>query len=216
MLPEQPILGTRGMVASAHYLATQAGVSILQQGEKAVDAVIAANVVMTVVYPAMCSAGGDLFMLIWEAESQRLHALNASGGAPAAMTPEYFISRAIEQIPQVGPLTISVPGAVDGWFEALERFGSLTAAAIFAPAIAFAEEGFPVSPKLAGWLMRAAEDVLSPWESSAGVYLAGPCKVERLCARPTSRVLTRCLPGRGARPCARLVVDLLWAEKLLS
>jgi gamma-glutamyltranspeptidase len=173
MLPEQPALGSRGMVACAHYLASQAAVSILQQGGNAIDAAIAANAAMTVVYPSTCSAGGDLFMLIWEAETQRLHALNASGRAPAAMTPEYFISRGMEQIPAVGPLSINVPGAVDGWFEALERFGSLSAPAVFAPAIAFAEVGFPVSPKLSGWLKRAAERVLKPWESSAGVYLRG-------------------------------------------
>jgi gamma-glutamyltranspeptidase len=173
MFPEQSVLGSRGMVACAHYLASQAAVSILQQGGNAIDAAIAANAVMTVVYPAKCSAGGDLFMLIWDAETQQLHALNASGRSPAAMTPEYFISRGMEQVPAVGPLSISVPGAVDGWFEALERFGSLPAASIFAPAIAFAEEGFPVGPKLAGWLYRAAESVLKPWESSAGVYLTG-------------------------------------------
>src|SRR5437763_17050531 len=79
----------------------------------------------------------------------------------------------MKHIPDVGPLSINVPGAVDGWFEALERFGTLSAEAIFAPAIAFAEEGFPVSPKLSGWLNRSAEKVLKPWESSAGVYLAG-------------------------------------------
>src|SRR5437879_5052725 len=171
MLPEQPVLGTRGMVACAHYLATQAGVSILTQGGNAIDAAIAANIAMTVVYPSTCSAGGDLFMLIWEAKTQKLHALNASGRAPAGMTPEYFISHGMQQVPAVGPLSINVPGAVDGWFEALERFGSLSAEAIFAPAIAFAEQGFPVSPKLSGWLNRAAESILKPWESSASVYL---------------------------------------------
>lgn len=171
MLPEQPVLGTRGMVACAHYLATQAGVSILTQGGNAIDAAIAANIAMTVVYPSTCSAGGDLFMLIWEAKTQKLHALNASGRAPAGMTPEYFISHGMQQVPAVGPLSINVPGAVDGWFEALERFGNLSTEAIFAPAIAFAEQGFPVSSKLSGWLNRAAESILKPWESSASVYL---------------------------------------------
>ncbi|HYL45074.1 MAG TPA: gamma-glutamyltransferase, partial [Ktedonobacteraceae bacterium] len=132
MLPEQPVLGTRGMVACAHYLATQAAVSILTQGGNAIDAAIAANIAMTVVYPSTCSAGGDLFMLIWEAKTQKLHALNASGRAPIGMTPEYFISHGMQQIPAVGPLSINVPGAVDGWFEALERFSSLSTEAIFA------------------------------------------------------------------------------------
>src|SRR5205807_6796540 len=87
MLSEQPVLGTRGMVACAHYLATQAGVSILTQGGNAVDAAIAANITMTVVYPSTCSAGGDVFMLIWEAKTQRLHALNGCGSAQRGLTP---------------------------------------------------------------------------------------------------------------------------------
>ncbi|TME64814.1 MAG: gamma-glutamyltransferase, partial [Chloroflexi bacterium] len=144
MLSEQPVLGTRGMVACAHYLATQAGLSILTQGGNAVDAAIAANMATTVVYPSTCSAGGDIFMLIWEAKSQRLHALNGSGRAPSRMTPEYFMSRDMKEIPERGPLSINVPGAVDGWFEALGRFGTLSAETVFAPAIAYAEEGMPV------------------------------------------------------------------------
>jgi gamma-glutamyltranspeptidase len=172
MLSEQPVLGTRGMVACAHYLATQAGLSILTHGGNAIDAAIAANVAMTVVYPSTCSAGGDIFMLIWEAKSKKLHALNGSGRAPNGMTPEYFISRDLKEIPERGPLSINVPGAVDGWFEALDRFGTLSAETIFAPAIAYAEEGMPVSPKLSGWLRRA-EHLLKGWESTASVYLPG-------------------------------------------
>ncbi len=173
MLSEQPTLGTRGMVATAHYLATQAGLSILQQGGNAVDAALAANMAMTVVYPSTCSAGGDLFMLIWEAKTGQLHALNGSGRAPAGMTPEYFAARGMQQIPLIGPLSINVPGAVDGWFEALGRFGSLAPEKIFAPAIAFAEEGVPVTPKLSGWLKGAAKAVLGPHDTSADIFLPG-------------------------------------------
>ena len=172
MLSEQPVLGTRGMVACAHYLATQAGLSILTQGGNAVDAAIAANAATTVVYPSTCSAGGDIFMLIWEAKSQRLHALNGSGRAPSRMTPEYFMSRDMKEIPERGPLSVNVPGAVDGWFEALGRFGTLSTETVFAPAIAYAEEGMPVSPKLSGWLRRA-EPVLKAWESTASVFFPG-------------------------------------------
>src|SRR5437773_10201604 len=141
MLSEQPMLGTRGMVASAHYLATQAGISILTQGGNAIEAAIAANAAMTVVYPSTCSAGGDVFMLIWEAKTRQLHALNGSGRAPRGLTPEFFAGRGMKHIPARGPLSINVPGAVDGWFDALERFGTLPAETVFAPAIAFAEEG---------------------------------------------------------------------------
>src|SRR5947209_3504088 len=166
MLSEQPVLGTRGMVACAHYLATQAGVYILTQGGNAIDAAIAANTVMTVVYPSTCSAGGDVFMLIWDAKTRQLYALNGSGRAPNGLTPAYFVDRQLKEIPLRGPLSINVPGAVHGWFSALERFGSLSAETIFAQAIAYAEEGMPVTPKLASWFGEAAKGVLGLWSSS--------------------------------------------------
>ena len=120
MLSEQPVFASRGMVACAHYLATQAGLQILTQGGNAIDAAIAANVTMTVVYPSTCSAGGDVFMLIWNEHEHKLYALNGSGRAPQGMTPELFAAQGYKQIPERGPLTINVPGAVDGWFQALE------------------------------------------------------------------------------------------------
>lgn len=173
MLSEQPALGTRGMVATAHYLATQAGMQMLMQGGNAIDAAIAANAAMTVVYPSTCSAGGDIFMLIWEAKTQQIHALNGSGRAPGGMTPAYFAAQGMSAIPTRGPLSINVPGAVDGWFEAQNRFGTLSMESILAPAIGFAEEGMAVSPKLHAWFNRAAKDILGPWGSSADTYLAG-------------------------------------------
>lgn len=171
MLSDTPNLGTRGMVACAHYLATQAGIRILTQGGNAMDAAIAANAVMTVVYPSTCSAGGDIFLLYWEGKTQKLYALNGSGRAPQGLTPDYFASRHMKSIPLRGPLPINVPGAVDGWFEALSRFGSLPATDVFAPAIELAEGGMPISQKLADWLEAAAEGVLGPWSSSAETYL---------------------------------------------
>jgi gamma-glutamyltranspeptidase/glutathione hydrolase len=171
MLSEQPVYASRGMVACAHYLATQAGLQILAQGGNAIDAAIAANITMTVVYPSTCSAGGDVFMLIWDERSHKLFALNGSGRASRGMTPELFAAQGYKQIPERGPLTINVPGAVDGWFEALGRFGTLPAETVFEPAIGYAEEGMPVTSKLSGWLNQAAAPVLRRWESSAGVYL---------------------------------------------
>jgi gamma-glutamyltranspeptidase len=215
MLSEQPVLGTRGMVACAHYLATQAGLSILTQGGNAIDAAIAANAAMTVVYPSTCSAGGDTFMLIWEEKSQRLYALNGSGRAPRGMTPEYFLSRNMREIPETGPLSINVPGAVDGWFEALGRFGSLSAETIFAPAIAYAEEGMPVSPKLSGWIRRG-QRLLEPWESTSAVFLpAGqPLRTGAILRQPdlarTYRMLAK--EGRDAfyrGPLARSITEYI-------
>lgn len=173
MLPEQPTLSTKGMVATAHYLATQAGLQILQQGGNAIDAAIAANAAMTVVYPSTCSAGGDIFMLIWAAKTQQLHALNGSGRAPGGLTPALLASKGLYHMPARGPLSINVPGAVDGWFEAMARFGTLPMHTILAPAIALAEDGVPVSSKLSGWLEDAAEGVLGPWSSSAETFLTG-------------------------------------------
>jgi gamma-glutamyltranspeptidase len=173
MLSEQPTLATRGMVATAHYLATQAGIQMLQRGGNAIDAAIAANAAMTVVYPSTCSAGGDVFMLIWEARTQKLHALNGSGRAPGNLTPGLLAARGLRHMPPRGPLSINVPGAVDGWFEAMARFGTLSAETIFAPAIDLAQEGMPVSPKLSEWLEAAAEVVLGPWSSSIETYLMG-------------------------------------------
>ncbi|HEU5382765.1 MAG TPA: gamma-glutamyltransferase [Ktedonobacteraceae bacterium] len=170
MLSEQPTFAPHGMVACAHYLATQAGVQILTQGGNAIDAAIAANAVMTVVYPMTCSAGGDLFMLIWDEKTQKMYALNGSGRAPQGMTPEYFAAQGMDQVPIRGPLSINVPGAVHGWFEALERFGSLKPEQVFAPAIALAEDGMPVSAKVSRALERSAP-LLTQWESSAATYL---------------------------------------------
>src|SRR6266513_379639 len=199
MLSEQPVFASRGMVACAHYLATQAGLQILIQGGNAVDAAIAANTTMTVVYPSTCSAGGDVFMLIWNEKSRKLYALNGSGRAPQGMTPELFAAQGFKQIPERGPLSINVPGAVDGWFEVLERFGTLPAERVFARAIAFAEEGVPVTSKLSGWLNQAAVPVLKRWESSAGVYLPAnrPPKTGDVLRQPNLASTYRMLAKEG-------------------
>ena len=216
MISEQPVFASRGMVACAHYLATRAGVHILTQGGNAIDAAIAANATMTVVYPSTSSAGGDVFMLIWDAKSRKLYALNGSGRAPQGMTPEFFVSQGLKQIPERGPLSINVPGAVDGWFEALGRFGSLPAETIFAPAITYAEEGMPVTSKLSGWLSNMAETVLKRWESSAGVYLPNnrPPRTGEVLRQPalarTYRMLAK--DGRDAfyhGPLARTITDYI-------
>ncbi|HEU5230995.1 MAG TPA: gamma-glutamyltransferase [Ktedonobacteraceae bacterium] len=202
MLSEQPILSTQGMVATAHYLATQAGLRILTQGGNAMDAAIAANAVMTVVYPYTCSAGGDLFILFWEAKTQQLHALNASGRAPQGMTPELFAAQDMKEVPSRGPLSINVPGAVDGWFEALERFGSLAAETIFEPAIFYAEEGMPVSPKLSGWLAETASGALGPWSTSAEIFLTGgtPCKTGEILRQSNLARTYKTLAREGRDP----------------
>lgn len=213
MQAEQPVYASQGMVACASYLATQAGVRVLMQGGNAIDAALAANITMTVVYPTTCSAGGDLFMLIWDAKTRRLYALNSSGRAPQGMTPELFAARGMRSIPERGPLTINVPGAVDGWFEALGRFGTLPPETIFAPAIAYAEEGMPITAKLSGWLARA-EPLLKHWEAGANIFLPGnqPPRAGELLRQPqlarTYRLLAK--EGRDAfyrGPIARAITS---------
>src|SRR5260221_11095927 len=97
MLSEQPVFASRGMVACAHYLATQVGVHILRQGGNAIDAAVAANITMTVVYPSTCSAGGGGVLLIWDAKTRKRHAVNGSGPAPPGMTPGVFSGQGLQK-----------------------------------------------------------------------------------------------------------------------
>ncbi|MFN7828443.1 MAG: gamma-glutamyltransferase [Acidobacteriota bacterium] len=143
------VLARQGMVATSQPLATQAALDILRQGGSAVDAAIAANAVLGVVEPMMDGVGGDLFAIIWDAKTKRLHGLNASGRSPNALTPEIFRARGLKSIPGNGPLSISVPGCVDGWAEMHRKFGKLPWGTILKPAIEYARNGFPVSEQVA-------------------------------------------------------------------
>ena len=148
---------TRGMVSSPHYLATQAGVDILRKGGTALDAAIAVAAVLAVVYPQMCSIGGDNFWLAHEAATGTLHGINASGRSGEMATREFFANKGLSAIPLRGPLAAcTVPGVVSGWDAAhtLSRlWGSpLSLADLLQEAIALASEGFAVTPSLAYWL----------------------------------------------------------------
>jgi len=138
------VISTRGVVSSEHPLASQAGAAVLASGGHAVDAAIAANSVMGVVSPMMCGAGGDLFAIVSEADGT-LHGLNASGWAPAASSPALLRSKDITSMPQSGPLSVTVPGAVAGWCVLHQKFGRLPLNAVLSSAIALADEGFPVA-----------------------------------------------------------------------
>ncbi len=150
-------LATEGMVATPHYLATLAGLRVLQDGGNAVDAAIAANAVLAVVYPHMCGIGGDAFFLIWEPKEERFLALNGSGRAPAALSAEELRRRRYTAVPAKGPWGVTVPGVVDAWCVVLERCGTRSLAELLQPAIAYAERGFPVSPQLAEAIALEAE-----------------------------------------------------------
>ncbi len=150
-------MARHGLVSAPHYLASQAGVQIMMAGGNAVDAALAANAVLNVVYPFGCGTGGDLFMLLYDAKSDSLHALNASGRAPAAATPGWFQANGHQKIPQRGILSVSIPGVVDGWQMAAERFGRLGLARCLEPAIRYAEEGFGVGHILHNTITRLLE-----------------------------------------------------------
>lgn len=139
------VIAQNGIAATSHPLATQIALDILKQGGNAVDAAIAANAALGLMEPNSCGIGGDLFAILWVDKEQKLYGLNASGRSPYALTLEEFKRRNVKEIPQVGPLPVSVPGAVDGWFELHEKFGKLPMERILEPAIHYAREGFPVT-----------------------------------------------------------------------
>ena len=150
------IIAKNGIIATSHPLATQIGLDILKKGGNAIDAAIAANAALGLMEPTGSGIGGDLFAIIWDGKTKTIHGLNSSGRSPKSLTLEYFQSQNLTKIPSFGPLPVSVPGAVDGWFELHEKFGSLPMTDILAPAIHYAENGFPVTELIAYYMAVAA------------------------------------------------------------
>jgi gamma-glutamyltranspeptidase / glutathione hydrolase len=142
-------IGHHGMVASGHPLASLSGLEVLKEGGNAVDAALAAAFAVAVVKPDTCSPGGDLFALVYMKRTGRVAALNASGPAPAKATIEWFRNKGLNKIPTDGPLSIAVPGAVDGWLELHSKYGTLDLERLARDAIAYGREGFPLTPFLA-------------------------------------------------------------------
>jgi gamma-glutamyltranspeptidase/glutathione hydrolase len=150
------VIAQSGMVCSSQPLATQVGIDILKQGGSAIDAAIAVNACLGLMEPTGCGIGGDLYAIVWDAKTQQLYGLNGSGRSPANLTLDYFKQKGMKAIPATGPLPVSVPGAVDGWFELHKKFGRIPMAKILEPAIRYAQEGFPVSEVIAYYLSRNA------------------------------------------------------------
>jgi len=146
------VIAQNGLAATSHPLATQTALDILKSGGNAVDAAIAANAVLGLVEPTGCGIGGDLFAIVWDADTKQLYGLNASGRSPQSLTLDFFKEKGMTAIPPLGPLPVSVPGCVDGWFELHKRFGSLDMNKILKPAIDYAEQGFPVTEVIAHYL----------------------------------------------------------------
>lgn len=143
------VLAKNGMAATSQPLATQAALDILKKGGSAMDAAIAANAVLGLVEPASCGIGGDVFAIIWDAKTEKLYGFNGSGRSPQSLDIDYFMDQGVKNIPLFGPLGVSTPGTVDGWFMMHEKFGKLPMIEILAPAIQYGREGFPVSEVIA-------------------------------------------------------------------
>ncbi|MCE2805414.1 MAG: gamma-glutamyltransferase [Gemmataceae bacterium] len=165
-------LAPTAMVCACHPLAVQIGVDVLRRGGNAVDAAVAVNAALGVLEPMSCGIGGDLFAIVWEAKTGKIHGLNASGRAPALATRDYFSSRGMSEIPVYGPLSWSVPGCVNGWDALLGRFGTRPLGELLQPSIDYAEKGAPVPEVVAGY-WKASEKRLHGDPGSAKVFLPG-------------------------------------------
>src|SRR5579864_2185302 len=166
------VLTRRGMVVTDHPLASAAGLHVLEQDGNAIDAAVCVSGMLGVVCPMMNGIGGDTFVTYYDAGSRRVTTLLGSGAAPGAATPAWFAAHGHTVMPLRGMLAPSVPGAVDAMATALARWGSgrFTLDRLLAPAIHYAESGFPISERLAAWFAES-EDLLRRYPSSARVYL---------------------------------------------
>ena len=136
------VIAKNGMAATSQPLATQVALDILKKGGNAIDAAIAANAVLCVVEPTGASIGGDIFAIIWSADKNKLYGLNGSGRSPRTLKISYFNDNQYEAIPAYGPLPVTVPGCVDGWFEMHEMFGKLAIKDILQPGNQLRQRGF--------------------------------------------------------------------------
>src|SRR5262249_26018790 len=127
------VMAPHGIVATSHPLAAQVGLDILKKGGNAVDAAIATNAALGLMEPMMCGPGGDLYALVWDARTKKLHGLNASGRSPYNATRAFFADKGLKEIPETGPLSWSVPGCVDGWDALRRRFGTLSLEQLLEP-----------------------------------------------------------------------------------
>jgi gamma-glutamyltranspeptidase/glutathione hydrolase len=166
------VMTDRGIVATSHYLASQAGAQILAKGGTAIDAAIAANAVLGVTEPMNNGIGGDLFLIYWEAKTGKLYGLNSSGWAPRKLSVEFLARQGITAMPGSGIHSVTVPGAVEGWSQAHRRFGHLPWKDLFAPAIYYAEHGYAV-PEIIDDAWAGSEPKLQKTSESRRVFLPG-------------------------------------------
>jgi gamma-glutamyltranspeptidase/glutathione hydrolase len=193
------VLAPRAMAATSQPLATQAALEIMWRGGSAVDGAIAANAVLGLTEPTGAGIGGDLFAIVWDPKEFRPFGLNASGRSPRSLTLDYFTSHGITHIPPLGPLPVTVPGAVDGWFELHARFGRLPMTEVLAPAIGYADKGYPVTEVIAdGWHHNAT--VLERFPGFRETFMPGgraPAKGEMFANPRLARTYRAIAEGGG-------------------
>jgi len=194
------VITDQGIVATSQYLASQAGAQILSRGGSAIDAAIAANAALGVTEPMMNGIGGDLFLLYWDAKNRKLYGLNASGWAPQGLTIEFLKQHGITSMPEDGIHSVTVPGAVDGWAKAHDRFGKLPWKVLFYPAIYYAENGYFV-PEIIDdfWVIGRAK--LKQTEEAQRVFLPNghPPAVGEKFTNPELGKTLRLLAEKGPR-----------------
>lgn len=166
------VIARNGMAATSQPLATQVALDILKKGGNAIDAAIAANATLGLMEPTGNGIGGDLFAIVWDAKTQKLYGLNASGRSPKSLTLDYFKKQGYTHIPPHGPLPVTVPGCVDGWFELHKKFGKLAMTDILAPAIRYAREGFPLTELIAYYWQRSVP-VLQKYPGFRETFMPG-------------------------------------------
>ncbi|MDZ7608202.1 MAG: gamma-glutamyltransferase [Cyclobacteriaceae bacterium] len=150
------VIAQHGMAATSHPLATIVALDILKKGGSAVDAAIAANACLGLMEPVSNGIGGDIFAIVWDAKTQKLYGLNGSGRSPKSLTLDYFLNNGYKEIPEYGPLPVSVPGCVDGWYQLHGKFGKLSMKEILQPTIDYARNGFPMAELIAYYLAGSA------------------------------------------------------------
>ncbi len=191
------VISQQGIVATSQVLASQAGAQILARGGSAVDAAIAANAVLGVTEPMMTGMGGDLFAIYWDAKTGKLTGLNGSGVAPQGLSREFLNKKDIMTMPGQGIHSVTVPGAVDGWYKMHQRFGKLPWKDLFQAAIAFAEQGFPVHEGVNEyWDSNSLVKNLNANNESARVFLPAP-KTGDLFKNPDMARALRLLAEKG-------------------
>ncbi|WP_372948939.1 gamma-glutamyltransferase [Mariniphaga sp.] len=166
------VIAQNGMACTSQPLATQVALDILKSGGNAIDAAIAANAALGLMEPTGNGIGGDLFAIVWDAKTQKLFGLNASGRSPYELTLDYFKENGYEKIPSHGALSVSVPGCVDGWFELHSKFGKLSMADILEPAINYARNGFPVSELIAHY-WQSNSRILQKYPGFEEIFMPG-------------------------------------------